>query len=614
MTYRDGLEVVELGNPIVQGQIAGDQETQDFVFSLLDIMGDVRALWVFENEDGTTENDRGKDGRTLTWQQDVGTFDSPPGRLGSGLVVRFNGTDTDTEFGQTPAVDSLNFTDGKRDQAFSIVALVRFDDAALSTILSRWDSAGADRQWKFDTDVNGHLQIQLFDTNNTALIARETSVSIDPGGSTAEVTKIAFSPDFANDNTIFFASDDGLFKSTDGGVVFASVSASLLGTPIAVAVSPDFALDSTLIVATQDDVTVTPRLYRSTNGGTDWTLVLEPPNGRIFTPNCLSFSPDFANDDTIFVCAKFGSIWRSIDGGTTWGRTTSGQNGLGVGIATTIKVSTNYAVDSTVFVGLSFEGGLPDTDMGVFSSSDGGDTWSQLSAEQFDTSLNINDIAVSPDFANDTTIFLITDATIWKSTDSGVTWSDSQDGLTGAGVDFSPDYANDNTVFMMFGNGPYRTTNEGLSWSFITDNGVPPEVGKSIAVSPDFAADSTVFAGTDRGLFKSLDGGDTWAVVSGGQFMLLTALYDGSGALSGLNLFKNRTRVDDADMSTGSGYQAMGEIDTPINIGAQLVAGSSLLVLDGDMAFVGATGKMLTPEDIAAIVELASVFYGINLR
>lgn len=611
MTYRDGAEVLTLDSPIVSGQISGDEATRAFVADLLDVMGDVRALWVFGNESGTTEGDRGGDGRTLTWQQDVGTFDSPPGRLGSGLVVRFNGTAGGTEFGQTPAADSLSFTDGKRDQPFSIVALVRFRDATLSTIASRWDQGGAGRQYTLDTDVNGLLQIRLFDTANNAIIGRETSVSLDPGGTSADITKIAFSPDFANDGTVFLASDEGVFKSTESGAAFASVNASFIGTPISVAVSPDFANDGTLIVATND--VFIARLYRSTDGGTSWTLVLGPLDGRPFTPNCLAFSPNFADDDTIFVCARFGGVWRSTDGGDAWVRTANGTNGLGQGVTTTIKVSTNYAVDSTVFVGLSFDAGIAEAERGFFSSSDGGDTWSRLSAFAFESS-SMNDISVSPDFANDNTVFVVTEFDIWRSTDSGVTWSSVQQALVGAGIAISPDYANDDTAFAMFGNGPYRTIDEGLTWSFITDDGVPPEVGKSIAVSPHYAVDSTVFAGTDRGLFRSLDGGETWStVLTRGQFMLITMVSDGSGSLSGLSLFKNIARVDGADITTGSGYSAMGDINTPINVGASLVAGSSLLVMNGDMAFVGMAGKMLTLEDIAVIAELASGFYGVDL-
>lgn len=81
----------------------------------------------------------------------------------------------------------------------------------------------------------------------------------------------------------------------------------------------------------------------------------------------------------------------------------------------------------------------------------------------------------------------------------------------------SPDFANDNTLLAVSGAGIYRSTDAGQSWMRL-QGGLPQGQGSTwtVAFSPNYAADRTFFAGGSRsdywgeGVWRSQDGGDTW--------------------------------------------------------------------------------------------------------
>ncbi len=177
-------------------------------------------------------------------------------------------------------------------------------------------------------------------------------------------------------------------------------------------------------------------------------------------------------------------------------------------------ISSDFANDSTLFIGTR--------QLGLFMSDDGGQTWQHL----WHPKRSIESLAVSPDYANDRTIFasLLKDG-VFKSTDGGTTWLPAKEGLTWSGpggfpaeqsvafLEISPDYAQDATLFAGSVDGLYKTEDGGESWSE-----VPEFDGKfvvAVAVSPDYAADRTVLISVKgMGLFKSEDGGETFAPIA----------------------------------------------------------------------------------------------------
>jgi photosystem II stability/assembly factor-like uncharacterized protein len=294
---------------------------------------------------------------------------------------------------------------------------------------------------------------------------------------------LAFSPDYANDSTVFAAVDAGIsytggvYKSTDGGETWTQVNSGL-PYPLAhsVAISPNYADDSTVFAGTYHGV------YKSTDGGETWTRM-----NCYYYVQSVAISPDYANDPTVFAVTDDG-VYKSTDGGETWT-----QIGLSNTVVYSVAVSPNYADDSAVFAG---------TYHGFYKSTDGGETWTQngFSYNGF-TYTDVYSVAFSPNYANDSTVFAVTDDGVYKSTDGGETWTEI--GLSNTmvySVAVSPNYADDSTVFAgTYPGGVYISTNGGESW---TEIGLSNTVVYSVAVSPNYADDSTVFAGTSGGVFS----------------------------------------------------------------------------------------------------------------
>ena len=209
-------------------------------------------------------------------------------------------------------------------------------------------------------------------------------------------------------------------------------------------ISPNYPQDSTIFAAGPDGV------YRSTDQGTIWNLI---NNGMDDTKVLsMSISPDFENDNTIFVGTLEG-VYKSVDRGSSWDKVNVGLSGASV---LSISVSPNYKNDSTIFAGLmgtrrmrSFGGGEYQTpNGGIYRSTDGGLTWSDLSNRP---KISPVAIAISPAFNDDQLLLAGTlDNGILRSSDGGDSWERVAHDLIFerfAAISFSPFYSTDSTAF-----------------------------------------------------------------------------------------------------------------------------------------------------------------------
>ena len=157
-------------NPLRQGSRVrrGDQVDKEFTRYLLHLLGDVRALWV-PGKAGTTLTDKSRNGRVLTWSEDVSGFDTRPAELGSGYAVTFNGTD---EEGESPDADDLSFGDGDVDEPFSVFGLINPADSTSSVILSKLDTSVGQEEWLFELDASDRPRFALYDDGASARIGR----------------------------------------------------------------------------------------------------------------------------------------------------------------------------------------------------------------------------------------------------------------------------------------------------------------------------------------------------------------------------------------------------------------------------------------------------------
>ncbi|KKM64515.1 hypothetical protein LCGC14_1500640 [marine sediment metagenome] len=95
-----------------------------------------------------------------------------------------------------------------------------------------------------------------------------------------------------------------------------------------------------------------------------------------------------------------------------------------------------------------------------------------------------------------------------------------------------------------------------------------------------------------------------------GSWAVLGATYDGSGAATGIALYKNALRVDDTDNSTGS-YTAMENTNALVSLAAQDT--TPVALFDGSIACVAQCAKHLSVDEMWAIKELMNGYYDLSL-
>lgn len=188
--------------------------------------------------------------------------------------------------------------------------------------------------------------------------------------------------------------------------------------------------------------------------------------------------------------------YNSSDGGTSWSPA-SGLPNAEVNVLAIDPIS-----PSTIYAGL----GNCLRPLGVFKSTDGGDTWKPAG------SLNRSVYAIAVDPKSPSTVY----ADRYKSTNGGNTWSEMPVGTSRLIGQLAIDPINTTTIYLMTssiacGNAStppvfLRSIDGGSVWAQIQIEPIVPGA-TSLAIDP--INPSTIYA-TTFGLYKSLDKGITW--------------------------------------------------------------------------------------------------------
>ncbi|MGF1524388.1 MAG: WD40/YVTN/BNR-like repeat-containing protein [Leptolyngbyaceae cyanobacterium] len=320
---------------------------------------------------------------------------------------------------------------------------------------------------------------------------------------------------------LLFAStrNEGFFRSNDQGETWKKYSKGLTKTGQAdqdershfkeIAITQSFSEDGIIFLAGFDG------LFKTSDGGNQWQE-LDTLSPRAIT--ALSISPNYREDSTIAVGAYKDEAYISRDSGKNWHLINSGLsrvlfNRYGdrkIEVHTArfydIKFSPNYALDETVFAVLNYY---------YYISKNAGKTWQEVRTEsRKGYSSRGRFIAISPDFKSDQTVYLVTryGGLTYQSTDGGRNFS-----IVGAieekinGLVISPNYAQDKTLYASGATGIYKTSDAGKTWTLMTSGSeFENETWRSVAISPDYVTDQTLFAGSETGLFKTEDSGQSW--------------------------------------------------------------------------------------------------------
>ena len=230
------------------------------------------------------------------------------------------------------------------------------------------------------------------------------------------------------------------------------------------------------------------------------------------------------------VMTSFGNgVYKSYDGGKSW---------KNIGLEKTRHIADvviHPQNPDVVYVAAQGTVHGPNSERGVFKSTDGGASWKKV--------LYINDStgisSLSMDMTNPRIIYAASwehrrfpwtvssggaGSAIWKSTDEGNTWTRLIDGLPKSmgKIGISVSRANPNRVFAIIEteknkSGLYRSDNGGKSWDLLSNNqDISSRSWYYMKIFADPTNENTVYV-LNAPVMKSIDGGKTFASVKVGH-------------------------------------------------------------------------------------------------
>jgi photosystem II stability/assembly factor-like uncharacterized protein len=315
----------------------------------------------------------------------------------------------------------------------------------------------------------------------------------------------------------------GLWKTSDGGINWEPISdGSVFGTASVGAIGLSDSDPNTIYVGMGEspirgNVTHGDGVYKSTDGGKTWKHI-----GLEDTRQISRVRVHPKNPDIVYVAAQ-GHVWapnadrgvfRSTDGGKTWKKILFRSDKAGA--CDLIIDPTNPSV---LYAGMwevyrkpwTLESGGPGS--GIFKSTDGGDTWTEITRNPGlpRGTIGIVGITVSP--ANPERLWAIVEAEdggVFRSDNGGRTWARTNDqrNLRQRAWYYTRIYAdpkNADEVYVL-NTGFYRSNDGGRTFTGI---GVPHGDNHDLWIAPEDP--NRMIESNDGGANVSFNGGRSWS-------------------------------------------------------------------------------------------------------
>jgi len=329
----------------------------------------------------------------------------------------------------------------------------------------------------------------------------------------------------------------GAYLTSDQGESWAIKNHGLVSTRLAdVEFSPDYRQDGRLFTLSQGQLLSSDKSEDAWSADSlfdrGWRTRIEKflfatVDHRVIWPMHVELSPAFATDRTILLGFRRRGIWISNDGGVSWDRDWDGPTDY----VTDMKVSPDYQKDGTVFA--AFRGaGIYVTRDHAQSWQPANNGFEYLENYRKTKSPNhfidpplsraITDavLAVSPQYGKDRTVFAGSAAGVFRSSDGGNSWQELSigslsDDVSVVGLGISPEYGTDRSIIVSIkGRGLYSSTDGGQSFVSAGDNLRQGNVEvKYISYSPSYATDNIIYGASDWMLWMSKDRGETWSII-----------------------------------------------------------------------------------------------------
>ncbi len=260
--------------------------------------------------------------------------------------------------------------------------------------------------------------------------------------------------------------------------------------------------------------------------------------GRVSAIGCSATDPDL-----YYIGGADGGVWKTTDAGATWTPLTDHMPTTAIG-----AIAVDPTNDQVVYAGTG-EANYANHSrygLGVFKTTDGGATWTQLAEGTFG-GRTFSKLVIDPQDTG--TIYAAVARAggfpalaaakghpgangavgVFKSTDGGATWTHLTSGIPAVEAsDIAIDRQNPSTVYAAIGNifgnagnGVYKSTNAGETWTKLAGGLPTSQVGRvSLDVSPSspqtlyalFTSQASSSGGgaSAIGGYRSDDGGATW--------------------------------------------------------------------------------------------------------
>ncbi|HEY0366984.1 MAG TPA: hypothetical protein VGC73_10965, partial [Pyrinomonadaceae bacterium] len=344
--------------------------------------------------------------------------------------------------------------------------------------------------------------------------------SIGPyrGGRSAAVTGVPSQPG------VFYygATGGGVWKTTDGGINWESISdGSVFGTGSVGAIAVADSDPNTIYVGMGEspirgNVSHGDGVYKSNDAGKTWKRT-----GLEDTRQIPRIRIHPKNPDLVYVAA-LGHVWgpndqrgvfRSKDGGKTWDKIFSRGNKAGA-----IDLILDPSNANILYAGFwevyrkpwTLESGGPGS--GIFKSTDGGDTWNELTRNPGMPKGMVGKVGIAVSPANPDRVWAIVEAEdggVFRSDNGGNTWTrvNEERRLRQRAWYYTRIYAdpkNADSVYIL-NTGFYRSNDGGRTYTGI---GVPHGDNHDLWIAPDDP--NRMIESNDGGANVSYNGGRSW--------------------------------------------------------------------------------------------------------
>ncbi len=250
------------------------------------------------------------------------------------------------------------------------------------------------------------------------------------------------------------------------------------------------------------------QVYISTDDGVNWGRSTKEPTGQSKT--CVLVTPDFTSSGRAYAATSGTESALSItqDGGVTYNQVGLIDTIVGIGNILDLAISPGYDQDNTLFM-LTFDG-----EHSLWLSLNGGTRWERVFTSALANVDSIKLVEPSPQYGSGSQVVYLAGVSngspvIWKSIDNGQAFRRRV-------VPFPIDIwtvVSDNTLFVGSYDGSnglvYRTTDSGFFYP--TGALAGSQSLMSIALSPNYEQDETILVGNTNGwVYWSNDNGTTF--------------------------------------------------------------------------------------------------------